>query len=206
MSVYKAMSEVSRELAIVGIAKSGRNNEQNYSFRGIDSFLNTLSPILVKCGLVIVPRYDVPTLTEAGKTAKGNPVFYASVRGEFDFISVEDGSKHTAACLGEGKDSGDKAISKAMSTAFKYMAAQSFCIPFLSMLDAESEDVETHADGAMDESKKADFIIMIKEANTLENLKNYWVTATQSAQAADDSQSFRDFTAAKDARKAELTK
>jgi ERF superfamily len=206
MSVYKAMSDVSKELAIIGIAKSGRNADQNYNFRGIDSFLNTLSPILVKCGLVIVPRYDVPTITEAGKTAKGNPIFYASVRGEFDFISVIDGSKHTAACIGEGKDSGDKAISKAMSTAFKYMAAQSFCIPFLSMMDAESEDVESHADGSMDASKKADLMLMIKESATLENLKNSWVTATQAAQAADDASSFREFTAAKDSRKAELAK
>lgn len=200
MKVYQVISAVAKDLCAVGIAKTGQNREQNYSFRGIDSFLNTLSPILTKHGLVIVPRYGTPTLIEAGKTAKGNSIMYATVLGEFDLIAAEDGTKHTAVCIGEGKDSGDKAISKAMSTAFKYMAAQSFCIPFVGMSDPEDEHVESEG-GTMDPHKKSDLMLMIKEAANLDELRNAWTTATQAAQAVGDSASFQEFTALKDERK-----
>ena len=203
MKVYQAISNVAKDLCAVGIAKTGVNKDQGYNFRGIDAFLNTLSPILTKHGLVVVPRYDSPTLTEAGKTAKGNAIMYATVRGEFDLIAVEDGTKHTAVCIGEGKDSGDKAISKAMSTAFKYMAAQSFCIPFVGMSDTEDEHIESEGE-AMDPNRKSDLLLMIKEAANLTELRNAWTTATQSAQAVGDSASFQEFTALKDQRKAGL--
>lgn len=126
-AVYKAIGNVSEEL-LAGISKGKKNQQQGFMFRGIDDVYNALAPALVKHGLVILPRIMERTVTER-TTQKGGVLFYVVVRAEFDFVSVEDGSKHTVVTFGEAMDSGDKATNKAMSIAYKYAAFQAFCIP-----------------------------------------------------------------------------
>lgn len=126
-AVYKAIGKVSEEL-LAGISKGKKNQQQGFMFRGIDDVYNALAPALVRHGLVILPRIMDRTVTER-TTQKGGVLFYVVVRAEFDFVSVEDGSKHTVVTFGEAMDSGDKATNKAMSIAYKYAAFQTFCIP-----------------------------------------------------------------------------
>jgi hypothetical protein len=64
-------------------------------------------------------------------------LFYITVEAEFDLVSAEDGSKHTARTFGEAMDSGDKGTNKAMSAAYKYMAFQTFAIPTEGDNDAD---------------------------------------------------------------------
>ena len=139
-AVYKAIAAVQGELAKVGIAKANRNSQQGYNFRGIDDVYASLSPLLAKHGLTIIPRVRERVLVER-INAKGNPLFYVTVHAEFDFVSAEDGSKHTAATFGEAMDSGDKATNKAMSAAYKYAAFMTFAIPTEGDNDA---DATTH--------------------------------------------------------------
>jgi hypothetical protein len=68
-------------------------------------------------------------------------LFYITVEAEFDFVSSEDGTKHTVKTFGEAMDSGDKATNKAMSAAYKYACFQAFSIPTESRDDA---DYQTH--------------------------------------------------------------
>lgn len=139
LAVYRAITAVMADLAKIGISKDSRNQQQQYAFRGIDAVLNTLSPLLAKHGLVVVPRMTERTVTER-HTAKGSVLFYVVVAAEFDFVSAEDGSVHTARMYGEAMDSGDKATNKAMSAAYKYAAFQTFCIP----TEVEDADAVTH--------------------------------------------------------------
>lgn len=139
-AVYKAIAAVQGELAKVGIAKANRNSQQGYNFRGIDDVYAALSPLLAKHGLCVIPRVIDRTMLEK-TTSKGNPLFYVTVHAEFDFVSAEDGSKHTAATYGEAMDSGDKATNKAMSAAYKYAAFMTFAIPTEGDNDA---DATTH--------------------------------------------------------------
>ena len=127
MNVYTAISMVSNEL-LSGISKDKRNQQQGFSFRGIDDVYNALAPALVKHGLVILPKVIERSVTER-QTKNGGVLFYVSVKVEFDFVCAEDGSKHTVVTFGEAMDSGDKATNKAMSIAYKYAAFQAFCIP-----------------------------------------------------------------------------
>lgn len=139
MSVYKAISAVAREMAEVGISKDRENRQQGFSFRGIDQVYNALAPMLAKHGLVILPRITERTVTER-TTQKGGALFYVVVKAEFDFVAIEDGSKHTVVTYGEAMDSGDKATNKAMSIAYKYAAFQTFCIPTeQTAIDADAE-------------------------------------------------------------------
>jgi len=140
MSVYQAINRVQAALAKQGITKDRRNQQQGYNFRGIDDVYNALSPLLAENGLCILPRI-LSRQCEERQTAKGGTLFYVTVEAEFDFVSSEDGSKHTVRTFGEAMDSGDKATNKAMSAAYKYAAFQAFAIPTEGDHDA---DAQTH--------------------------------------------------------------
>jgi glutamine synthetase len=142
MKVYQAINSVQAELCKIGIAKDSRNTQgQGYNFRGIDAVYNVLSSIMAQNGLVIVPRMLARTCEER-VSKSGGALFYVTVEAEFDLISAEDGSKHTARTFGEAMDSGDKATNKAMSAAYKYMAFQTFAIPTSGDNDADSSTHE----------------------------------------------------------------
>jgi ERF superfamily protein len=137
MNVYECIAAVSDEIAKTGISKDRKNQQQGYSFRGIDDVYNALAPMLAKHKLVILPRILSRSVTER-ETQKGGVLFNVVVEAEFDFVSARDGSKHTARTYGEAMDSADKATNKAMSAAYKYAAFQSFCIPTEGENDADA--------------------------------------------------------------------
>lgn len=140
VKVYEAIAAVTAELAKTGIAKERNNQQQNYKFRGIDDIYNALAPALAKAGLCVLPRVTRREVTER-TTKNGSMLFYVVCDVEFDFVSAEDGSKHTVAVVGEAMDSADKATNKAMSAAYKYAALMTFCIPTEGDNDA---DAATH--------------------------------------------------------------
>jgi hypothetical protein len=125
------------DVAYEGIGKNRRNTQQGYQFRGIDDVYNTLSSILAKHGLLMLPRI-LSRSCEERTTRNGSALFYVTVEAEFDLVAAEDGSKHTIRTYGEAMDSADKATNKAMSAAYKYAAMQAFCIPTEGDNDADS--------------------------------------------------------------------
>lgn len=127
--VYAAINAVQKEIAITGISKNNATTGgAKFKFRGIDDVYNALSPLIAKHGLVIAPRYSDRAFVER-KSSNGNSLFYITVTGHFDFISMVDGSKHTVTTFGEAMDSGDKGTNKAMAIAHKYALLQVFAIP-----------------------------------------------------------------------------
>ena len=127
--VYAAINAVQREIAITGISKSNTTTGgAKFKFRGIDDVYNALSPLMAKHDLIVAPRYSDRALIER-KSSTGNALFYITITGNFDFISVKDGSKHTVTTFGEAMDSGDKGTNKAMAIAHKYALLQVFAIP-----------------------------------------------------------------------------
>ena len=127
--VYAAINAVQREIAVTGISKNNATTGgAKFKFRGIDDVYNALSPLIAKHGLIVAPRYTDRALIER-KSSNGNSLFYITIIGHFDFISVKDGSKHTVTTFGEAMDSGDKGTNKAMAIAHKYALLQVFAIP-----------------------------------------------------------------------------
>lgn len=172
MSVYQAINKVQSALAKVGISKDRKNQQQGYNFRGIDDIYNVMSPLLAEHGLCILPRV-LSRSCEERTNAKGTSLFYVTVEAEFDFVSAEDGSKHTVKTFGEAMDSGDKATNKAMSAAYKYAAFQAFAIPTEGDNDA---DMHTHE--VIRKQVKEPAISLIKtimDCKTLEDLQTIWL-------------------------------
>jgi hypothetical protein len=140
MEVYKAIAAVMGELAQSGIAKSRKNVQQGYAFRGIDDVYNALAPLMAKHGLMMLPTVRSRGMTERA-TAKGGSLFYVVCEVDFDLVCAADGSSHRITVFGEAMDSADKATNKAMSAAYKYAALQTFCVPTEGDNDA---DASTH--------------------------------------------------------------
>ena len=143
MKVYEKIAAVTAELSKVGISKDSKNTSQGYAFRGIDQVYQTLSPLLAKHGLCILPR--VTDRQTAERQGRNSILFYTSLTVEFDFVAAEDGSKHTIVTVGEAMDSGDKSSNKAMSAAYKYAAFMTFCIPTEGDNDADATTHEVTA-------------------------------------------------------------
>lgn len=141
MNVYECIAAVSAEIAQTGIAKTRKNAQQGYSFRGIDEVFNALAPLISKHQLVILPRILTRACVER-QTQKGVTLFYVTVEAEFDFVSAKDNTQHTVRTFGEAMDSADKATNKAMSAAYKYAAFQTFCIPTEGDNDADATTPE----------------------------------------------------------------
>jgi hypothetical protein len=143
-NVYQLIAAVTKALAHDGISKSRKNQQQGYSFRGIDDVYNALAPVLAEHELVILPRMLSREVVER-TTQKGGVLFNVTVEAEFDFVSAADGSKHVVKTYGEAMDSADKATNKAMSAAYKYAAFQTFCIPTEGDNDADATTHEVKA-------------------------------------------------------------
>lgn len=152
MKVYQAINAVQKAMAKEGIAKDSRNQQQGYAFRGIDACYTALAPHLAANGLCILPRVMERSVLEK-QTKSGGALFYTVLKVEFDFVSAEDGSKHTVCTIGEAMDSGDKSSNKAMSAAFKYAAFQAFCIPTEGDNDADATTHEPQPTKAKAEPK-----------------------------------------------------
>lgn len=160
--VYQAISNVMRAMSKSGISKGRKNQQQGYAFRGIDDAMNALSPVLAENGLLVLPRVQSRTVTERA-TNKGGLLFYTVLDVEFDFVSAEDGSKHTIRTIGEAMDSADKSSNKAMSAAYKYACFQAFCIPTEASPDNDA-DFTTHEVAAATPEQVATLFAMLKGA------------------------------------------
>jgi len=141
--IFKKMSEVMRDIGFVG--KDQKNQAQGFKFRGIDQFVNTLYPALVKHGVFMAPRCvkEVSEIKDVVRSSgKAGVDKYVTILMEYDFFA-EDGSKVTIGPIpAEGLDSGDKATNKALSAALKYALIQTFSIPTADMAEADSESPE----------------------------------------------------------------
>ena len=154
--ISKGIQLVMDEIGAIG--KNKRNTMQGFNFRGIDDVMNTLHPLLAKANIFIVPNV-LEIQREERTNAKGTTLIYTLAKVEYTFTSTEDRSTVTATVYGEGMDSGDKSLNKAMSIAMKYACFQVFCIPTEEMVDP---DKETHEVKAKQPQYPPDFLAACK--------------------------------------------
>lgn len=137
--ISKGIQLVMDEIGAIG--KNKRNTMQGFNFRGIDDVMNTLHPLLAKANIFIVPKV-LEIQREERTNAKGTTLIYTLAKVEYTFTSTEDRSTVTATVYGEGMDSGDKSLNKAMSIAMKYACFQIFCIPTEEMVDPDRDSYQ----------------------------------------------------------------
>jgi hypothetical protein len=142
--VYQAINQVTAAMAGEGLAKTRKNDQQGYRFRGVDDVYNALARHLADAKLCMLPRVLERSVSER-PTKSGGVSTYVVLVVEFDLVSAVDGSKHTIRTMGEAMDTADKATNKAMSAAFKYAAILAFQIPTEGDNDADASHHEKAA-------------------------------------------------------------
>jgi hypothetical protein len=146
-TVIEAVALVMAE--VQGVGKSDRNTQQNYSFRGIDAVVNAVGPALRKYNVVVVP-ISATCESESYTTAKGTPMRGVTLTVGFRFYGPA-GDHIDAQVCGEASDSGDKAVPKAHSVAYRTLLLQALCIP----TDEPDPDSESHERAAATKNGQA---------------------------------------------------
>lgn len=185
--IHKAMQAVMHDVCVTGIGKDGHNKDQNFRFRGIEQAMNALAPLLVKHGIVCVPRHGKPERFDR-ITKSGGTLSFVTSQSEFDLVSVEDGSLVTIVTNGEGMDSSDKATNKAMSSAFKYALFQAFVVPTMSV-DVDFDDGGlSEVEQAAERQKWIDSLETRLKCSTanIETLRSIWADVKRACAEAGD--------------------
>ena len=123
--VFIAITGVMKELG--AISKDKRNGQQGWNFRGIDDVYNAVNSLMAKHGIFTVPEV-LEIVREERKTQRGTVLYFATAKVKYT-IYASDGSYIESVIFGEAMDTADKAISKALSIAHKYLFFQVFAIP-----------------------------------------------------------------------------
>ncbi len=132
--IYEALREVMRH---TGVIAKDRTGDQGYGYRGIDELQVALQPAMIDAGVVLgveveqVDRY--PYTTQGGKAWS-----HVVVRVRWTFTCTSDGSQRQDVTVGEGLDGQDKAVNKALTSAFKSLGFLRFVIPSYDGSDPEA--------------------------------------------------------------------
>lgn len=136
LTVHEAMGHILAELPAIGKNQRAPQAIGGYAFRGIEDVLLKLNPLLSKYGVFVAPEVlDVDHLPDRGKE------HVTIVRVRYTFWGP--GGDSVVACgAGEGSDTRDKGMQKAMTSAFKYVLFQAFAI---STEEGAKSDVDRYA-------------------------------------------------------------
>ena len=120
--IYKKMADVMADT--MPVEKNGYNQAQKFAFRSIDDTVASVRKALVANNVAVLPEVlNVEKTTY--QTKSGSTMNVADVLVAYTFVA-EDGSSVVTSMAGQAADSGDKALSKALSMAFKYLCFQTF--------------------------------------------------------------------------------
>lgn len=118
------------------ISKTRKNQQQGYSFRGIDDVYNSIHSVLAKHKVFTTSEVISKDRMEWDTKSGGRMTEYViHIRWRF---YTTDGSHVETETVGQAMDSGDKAANKAMSAAHKYAFLQIFAIPTEGDNDTET--------------------------------------------------------------------
>ncbi len=126
--------------AIGHVGKGERNTAQGFNFRGIDAVVNAAAPYLNEHGIITVPEvleYSYDTV-EVG--AKRTAMGHVLLKAKYHFYGPA-GDEVAATVMSESMDSGDKAMAKAMSVAYRIALLQVLNLPTTEP-DPDSESFE----------------------------------------------------------------
>jgi len=132
----------------------------------------------------------------------GVALFYETVKVRYGFVSTIDNSVVPVTVSGTGSDTGDRAMSKALTDAYKSAVTQTFCIATKTDEDAEQKKQPTAASMPTEERTRHERAIMASpDAKTVKSAYNL---ASAAAVRLGDDEARKAFTAAKKARTEEL--
>lgn len=116
--------------SVTAVSKDDQFNggQTRYAYRGVDRVVKAISGEMRKQGLVIVPITQAIPEYIPCTTSNGKPASMVRVLVTYR-IYGQEGDYIECTVPGEAMDSGDKAVSKAMSVAWRTALLQTFFLP-----------------------------------------------------------------------------
>lgn len=178
-SVVAALVAVMRDVS--HIAKDEQNTQQRYMFRGVDATMNVVGPVVRKHGLVAAP-YSVEILSNEkyetrGRDGRPGSTMQGIILKVVWLLSTPGTTKtQMVTTLGQASDSGDKAVVKAFSVAFRELWLKLLVVP-TGDKDVDQEEAHTRSTApTTDPMVLAQFQQEIVAATQEGQLKNTWST------------------------------
>ena len=138
MSLHRKLTEVMA--AIDWQPKTGRNQQQNYSFVSVERIKDAVRTELAKQRVMVYTSTKTIERSEV-TTRNGGTMSHVTIQGEVTFADGDSGEMFTVEAAGEAMDSGDKALNKAQTAMVKYALINTFLIPTGDDPDQETPDV-----------------------------------------------------------------
>jgi hypothetical protein len=186
--IQSAVLAAMADIAVRGIAKTSRANlgGSTVNFRGIEAAMNEMSGVLIRHGITVTPKYSEARIDERAKAEPGKFTRFAMVKGSFTF-EADDGSNVICECYGEAMDSGDKAMTKAQSVAFRTALFQQFVVPTMAMDPEVDDEGDDGSDALLNEFRDAAMggSAVLQEAfKRLKPAAPFWKTHSDSLKAS----------------------
>ena len=138
-NIHIAIARVAADIGAIAKNNQVSAGPAKFNFRGIDDVLDTIHSPLCTHGVSIVPTgFDVLDQSERVTKSGGTQVHLMGlVRYR---ITGPAGDYVDSAVVAEALDTSDKAASKMMSMAYKYLAFQTFSIPVRGALEESDRE------------------------------------------------------------------
>lgn len=107
------------------LQKTNFNEAQKYFFARESDFISTIKPLLGEYKLMVIPTH-LKTDVRDTSTSSGSPAESVLVQMVYTIYDTETGESLQVPVSAAGKDSGDKAVAKALTMANKYFLAKTF--------------------------------------------------------------------------------
>lgn len=141
-NIIQAMVAITRDIGAIEKEQQAPSAMGGFRFRGIDQVLGALNPQLSEKGVAL--QVEVLEVGSEIVQQKNGASFLTTAKVRYTF-HLENGTTLAHTVVGQGMDRADKGVAKALSTAFKSMAFQVFCIPTDEALDTEHDSHEEPA-------------------------------------------------------------
>lgn len=138
-SVHEALAAVSRDVGSIAKDQQVTSGPARFNFRGIDDVLDAIHGPMAEHRVEFIPAGFTLLDNTVGVTKSGSAQQHLLGIVHYKIVGPA-GDSIDAAVLAESQDTSDKAASKLMSMAYKYLAFQVLSIPVRGALEESDRD------------------------------------------------------------------
>ena len=139
-AIDAAMIRIMRDVREIGKDGQAPAKVGGYAYRKVDDIMNAVGGAMRDHAVFIRP--EVVSNERRSWTSNSSLVTEVVLTMRYHWVSGVDGTSIDVLVVGEGRDNGDKATSKAQAMCYKTMLLQALCIPLeeVTGFDVERED------------------------------------------------------------------
>jgi hypothetical protein len=184
VGLYKKISQVMRDVSYLSKDDDIAFGNTKYKAISEEKVTSTLRESLINNGLVILPF-------EQTASKNGN---ISSVNTKYKIVDIDTGQYEVLASSGEGADTQDKGVGKAMTYAYKYMLLRTFAIPTGEDPDkVSSAELDAKQREQEKKQKENDDLAAIERNSKLNNVLIKWQTLSGEKDSKKAKQDFAEF-------------